>query len=418
MDSADPQQRDPLITPTATAATAATATTATAATDTPPPPATAPSTCSARRFRLLWRVILSAVLVVLVVGTREAVRFPFYRTLVVCPPNRTALPPANSSSPQWSGSPTCGNRPLVANRAQGLDGRVSSMGMVISLVSLPVLGVLGDAVGRKRMIMLGLLGLVIDLALLTLGAGLRVDAWIYAGTAVNHLISAFNSMLQAMVADLSKGGKNSDAERASNYTLLTLAGVISLVVMNVVGNAGIVARNLSDYTTVFVGLLLVALAVSAAIAFFLKETLSRMPSGGGGGGGSRDGGSRDGGSSDGNSSGGPIGGSSDGNSSDSSSGGPIGGSRRRRRSSSSSSSAGACVVLRTAFATLKERSGHLVTQFTENSFLAVVAVVALLVSLSMSASGVAKAFLVKQFELDVASSSYVLLAFGSLGLLR
>ena len=118
-----------------------------------------PYTFDAREaVRRLWPIIVALVAYIALFATKAVLLFPFLRTLVACDSvaNATAI---NRDSHEWSGSPHCGDRVFVAERATWYRGLCEGLEHFAQCLSLPILGALVDTLGRRRVMLIGVLGL-------------------------------------------------------------------------------------------------------------------------------------------------------------------------------------------------------------------------------------------------------------------
>ena len=104
----------------------------------------------------LWPVIVVLVAYICLFATKAVLLFPFLRTLVTCDSVAKGI---NRDSNDWSGSPHCGDRVLVAEHATWYRGLAEGLEHFAQCLSLPVLGALVDTVGRRRVMLIGVAGL-------------------------------------------------------------------------------------------------------------------------------------------------------------------------------------------------------------------------------------------------------------------
>jgi MFS family permease len=107
----------------------------------------------------IWVLMILQVLYNTVSSVRMAVFFAYIRTTVSCD---SALPMAAADSDQWSGSMLCTDKDLVAKAAQGTLGLAMGMNLLVQFVCLAALGALGDSFGRKPVLVLSWIGVLLE----------------------------------------------------------------------------------------------------------------------------------------------------------------------------------------------------------------------------------------------------------------
>ena len=220
---------------------------------------------------LIWPLFMIAVMEQTIASTRDTVYFPFLRTLIDCE-NATAVD-FDRSSRDWSGSPHCSNRCLVAEEAQLLRGISGSVEQTVQCLTMPILGVLADSFGRKSVCLYSIAGLGISVYLYAgaafAGKGQLAHMLVIGGGVVKGLTEALFMLIYAMVADTYETAD----ERGMVYSMMQtikascaalLVGGITMLVLS---------ANLNNYAFVFFVLGTMALLVCAVASCVMQETL-------------------------------------------------------------------------------------------------------------------------------------------------
>ena len=108
---------------------------------------------------LLRWVLLLALLNTCLMRTGSVAYFPYLRTLQYCD---TPANPAATHTSDWSGSDHCGDLKLVTREAQAIVGLGRGVGLVAHCVSMPFLGRLGDTVGRRMLLIIHFVGMLLE----------------------------------------------------------------------------------------------------------------------------------------------------------------------------------------------------------------------------------------------------------------
>ena len=206
---------------------------------------------------LPWIIVLCCLQVVLV-RAETALQFPYLRSLQRCK--------SHTTSHEWSGSDFCADRVIVTRLAQAEAGYVQGVGMVVHCISLPFLGWVGDRIGRKPLVVLNFVGLLLEALLNTLVQ--RIDV-LFLAVSIQMATNGLTPALLAMIAD----GTHPD-ERVSAYLLCMLAAVPAYALMYLGVTHFVLAEHLRSYEHPWAALALLAL-FGLVVAILTPETLKR-----------------------------------------------------------------------------------------------------------------------------------------------
>ena len=84
-----------------------------------------------------------------IMGASNSLMLPFLRSMVVCEELRDSsatatIPAATDDTRLWSGSDQCADREHVIGHAQAMEGRLLTVRLVASTMSVPVLSAYAD----------------------------------------------------------------------------------------------------------------------------------------------------------------------------------------------------------------------------------------------------------------------------------
>ena len=136
-------------------------------------------------------VLFLAVFNTALMRAQNVVYFPYLRSLQHCDVPVVA---AAINTGEWSGSNSCGDRALVAREAQAQVGFARAASDVAHCVSMPFLGRLGDRCGRRVLVLVHFVGVLLECALNAAFPGVRVFV---AGCALRGLLSGLQPAQQA-----------------------------------------------------------------------------------------------------------------------------------------------------------------------------------------------------------------------------
>ena len=170
--------------------------------------------------RTLALIVLSVVLFKVVTQIQSSMFLWFSRTLIHCDdtitmkgndgkPTVVTTPKKDHMDKDWSGSPYCSNRDYVGDWAQSISTAFLVTNTLCSLIFVPIFGSLSDRFGRRFLLWVSLLGVLLLLVCLALAAvvighenhGL-VLALVVVGAAVNGATSTYGLAITSMIIDI------------------------------------------------------------------------------------------------------------------------------------------------------------------------------------------------------------------------
>jgi MFS family permease len=214
---------------------------------------------------LLRWVLLLAVLNTCLMRTASVAYFPYLRTLQYCD---TPANPAATHTSDWSGSDHCGDLKLVTREAQAIVGLGRGVGLVAHCVSMPFLGRLGDTVGRRILLIIHFVGMLLESMINAANPSVPVFV---LGCALRGALSSLWPALMSMIADLCR-----PEQRILAYGLVALATAVVGTVCFVAVTKHVLERHHSDYRP-FWGVLTVFSLCGCLLACACPETLPPGP---------------------------------------------------------------------------------------------------------------------------------------------
>lgn len=214
---------------------------------------------------LLRWVLLLAVLNTCLMRTASVAYFPYLRTLQYCD---TPANPAATHTSDWSGSDHCGDLKLVTREAQAIVGLGRGVGLVAHCVSMPFLGRLGDTVGRRILLIIHFVGMLLESMINAANPSVPVFV---LGCALRGALSSLWPALMSMIADLCR-----PEQRILAYGLVALATAVVGTVCFVAVTKHVLERHHSDYRP-FWGVLTVFSLCGCMLACACPETLPPGP---------------------------------------------------------------------------------------------------------------------------------------------
>ena len=160
---------------------------------------------------LLRWVLLLALLNTCLMRTGSVAYFPYLRTLQHCD---TPANPAATHTSDWSGSDHCGDLKLVTREAQAIVGLGRGVGLVAHCVSMPFLGRLGDTVGRRVLLIIHFVGMLLESMINAANPSVPVFV---LGCALRGALSSLWPALMSMIADLCRCATRSSYSSAGPY---------------------------------------------------------------------------------------------------------------------------------------------------------------------------------------------------------
>ena len=216
-------------------------------------------------LRLLRWVLLLALLITCLMRTGSVAYFPYLRTLQYCD---TPANPAATHTSDWSGSDHCGDLKLVTREAQAIVGLGRGVGLVAHCVSMPFLGRLGDTVGRRVLLIIHFVGMLLESMINAANPSVPVFV---LGCALRGALSSLWPALMSMIADLCR-----PEQRILAYGLVALATAVVGAVCFVAVTKHVLERHHSDYRP-FWGVLTIFSLCGCLLACACPETLPPGP---------------------------------------------------------------------------------------------------------------------------------------------
>ena len=214
---------------------------------------------------LLRWVLLLALLNTCLMRTGSVAYFPYLRTLQYCD---TPANPAATHTSDWSGSDHCGDLKLVTREAQAIVGLGRGVGLVAHCVSMPFLGRLGDTVGRRILLIIHFVGMLLESMINAANPSVPVFV---LGCALRGALSSLWPALMSMIADLCR-----PEQRILAYGLVALATAVVGAVCFVAVTKHVLERHHSDYRP-FWGVLTIFSLCGCLLACACPETLPPGP---------------------------------------------------------------------------------------------------------------------------------------------
>ena len=197
--------------------------------------------------------------------TGSVAYFPYLRTLQYCD---TPANPAATHTSDWSGSDHCGDLKLVTREAQAIVGLGRGVGLVAHCVSMPFLGRLGDTVGRRVLLIIHFVGMLLESMINAANPSVPVFV---LGCALRGALSSLWPALMSMIADLCR-----PEQRILAYGLVALATAVVGAVCFVAVTKHVIERHHSDYRP-FWGVLTIFSLCGCLLACACPETLPPGP---------------------------------------------------------------------------------------------------------------------------------------------
>jgi MFS family permease len=194
--------------------------------------------------------------------------------------NATVYPP---HTPEWSGSVHCHNKHIVLQESTHIQGTVTVINRLLSILASVVLGPCSDTKGRKRFMVLSFFGYFLCCALLythalatTGAAGTEKtpntnggELILFLAIGCSSAFSTFPVASQSMAADVTK---DSEARRGYIFTWLAMGkGLGTLVGFS--GGFFVLKMCLTNYENVWFIFTVVCLIAMFLAQFLLVETL-------------------------------------------------------------------------------------------------------------------------------------------------
>eukprot|EP00930_Biecheleria_cincta_P060412 TRINITY_DN46078_c0_g1_i1.p1 TRINITY_DN46078_c0_g1~~TRINITY_DN46078_c0_g1_i1.p1 ORF type:complete len:516 (+),score=89.32 TRINITY_DN46078_c0_g1_i1:49-1596(+) len=210
----------------------------------------------------------------------------FVMSLIPCPepiPNPTC--PLGSSlagdhceaeppgSPNWSLSVHCADKHTVMNEARAVMANMGTLTKICGIFSILVLGPLVDILGRKPIMLVGLIGCLLksgvqEIASRMVGMFVEQKTMLLAGSAIGGFTGSFSTALRAMAADLS--GRRAE-ERAAAFASISF--VISFGMgLGFIAGYFVLKMNLTNYQPVWLSSFFMSIFTIACACCLLKET--------------------------------------------------------------------------------------------------------------------------------------------------
>ena len=221
-------------------------------------------------FKGLPWVISLCVLQVVLIRAESALNFPYLRSLQSCDAavrlHDTVA--AAAGALDWSGSDHCADRGIVTRLAQAEANYVQGVGMVCHCLCLPFLGWFADRFGRKPVIVITFVGVLVE-ALLNVWRQ-RIDV-LFVAVAIQMATNGLTPALLAMIAD-----GTPPEERVGAYVLCMAAAVPAYAAVYLGITHFVLAEHLHDYRRTWGGIAALA-SVGLLVALCTPETLRRAP---------------------------------------------------------------------------------------------------------------------------------------------
>jgi len=182
----------------------------------------------------------------------------FVRTLIRCDTPTTS---------HFSGSAHCGDKAFVVQQAAKFTSIYGLTSNMIKVLLLPTIGALGDSLGRRPVLLAGLLFAVGGMFLFGVAAH-SVSLGVTLTTSVFMALSTTpNPMSLAMMADVTTGEDERKTQMSAVFMMIAAGNMTGMLT-----SMGLTYNDVSDYTWVFVFLTGVSMTISAVGWLKLPET--------------------------------------------------------------------------------------------------------------------------------------------------
>jgi len=220
---------------------------------------------------VIWPILLLTMMEQSPAVSRDVVFYPFLRTLIDCGNHTSAE--LDHSSKDWSGSQWCDDRCHVAEQAQLVRGIANGVEQMVQCISMPIVGVIADSIGRKPVAVFSAAGMAVSVFFYAMAAlaemGPAAKGLVVAGSIVKGATESFFMLMYVMVADAFRTGD----ERGMVYSMLqTMKALTSATTVAIVTGA-VLFQYLNSYLVYYLVLTALGVMVAVMTAFVMKETL-------------------------------------------------------------------------------------------------------------------------------------------------
>lgn len=225
------------------------------------------------------RILSTQVFLLIIYVMLQTVGFFFFRSTVSCEMQRDANGTVivfDTTSKDWSGSELCNDKCKVANQAAYMDGLLKSIEHFIQLWTYPLMGAACDDIGRKPMMLVSVVGVLICMLLYTTASslsqdGLHMDS-VFAILALGNLIKGATEIHHvippAAVTDL--------AQHQDEIPMLISTTVGIQAIFQILAGAvtiSVLSQNLTDYTPFWIVCSGMVFSNVIAVCTIFPETL-------------------------------------------------------------------------------------------------------------------------------------------------